>query len=489
MATTTKTWTFDSSAEGWVLTPTGSVTGGFSTAYLYAETTGRNNTNTFYFEWSGNWEQLGVPSGSTVTEVGSGTTNDYDWRCSIATVSNGGTVGPFEFYDNTPSLQGTFSTGNNFSGSTTSWATVNGSSISVPSAIQASNSIIRLRLNGLLNNANDKNAKTQVDYDNISVQITYSAAASPIDGSTNGSTILSAALSGLGSVDGSSNGLSSLFGAISGIGFIDGSTFGSSTLSATLDTGGSIEYIDGSSNGLSTPSGTLTGLGNIYGSTDGITSLSGTISGTGYIDGSVNGLSSLSGIIKGTGYVDGSTNGLSTLSATVIDAGSPQNYIDGSSNGSSLLAASIKGTGYLDGSVNGLSSLSSTLLGIAKIDGSVNGFSALSGYLFGKGNIIGLTAGSTSGSATIKGTGYIDGSVNGSTILAATLTGFNPGLVNIDGSTNGLSTLSATLTGKGYISGLSRPAYTIYDTIYIQQSISGSIKANTLSGKIKRKVT
>jgi len=105
MATTTKTFTFDSTLESWVGNPaTGDVAmsrdtgdGSPGTGCLSARITGKNkNPGESYWEWTGTWEDLGVPAGATVTEVGTSPDNDYNWRCSEYTSGTGtNATGPF----------------------------------------------------------------------------------------------------------------------------------------------------------------------------------------------------------------------------------------------------------------------------------------------------------------------------------------------------------------------------------------------------------
>jgi hypothetical protein len=182
MATVNKTFVFNTTDEGWNFTSGGKGVEVIRAGVLCVESIGRNNTDNSYFEWTGTWEDLGVPAGSTVTEVGSGTLNDFDWRVTVANVSNGGNVGPFELRDSTGvTILGTFSAQLTFGGSTTSWATRNGSAVSVPSAQQPSNSTIRLRIEVGLDNANDKNAETEVELDNVALTLTYSVASLTIN--------------------------------------------------------------------------------------------------------------------------------------------------------------------------------------------------------------------------------------------------------------------------------------------------------------------
>src|SRR3989338_1984088 len=126
-STTTKTWSFVADTESWSATnpaPTSttpqwqSADGSPANGSLEMRITGKNKINSGrIWEVAGTWEAIfGIPTGSTVTEVGSGTGNSYNYRVSEYNVCAAGNSGPFAFYDNTPTIQGTFSTATAFSG-------------------------------------------------------------------------------------------------------------------------------------------------------------------------------------------------------------------------------------------------------------------------------------------------------------------------------------------------------------------------------------
>lgn len=164
------TFTFDSTVETWAFTSGGKSTGGYDGAEqaLYSDSVGRNNTDTSYWEWTGTWEDLGVPSSSTVLSANL----DYDYRCYLANVSNGYTAGPAELRNSDgTTLTATFSTGQGGSGTSPSYTTVSGSQQSTSS--EASNTTIKLRISIGLDNGNDAAAQTSVYFDNISLSIEY----------------------------------------------------------------------------------------------------------------------------------------------------------------------------------------------------------------------------------------------------------------------------------------------------------------------------
>jgi len=136
---------------------------------LQAQRDGRNRTDgTPYWEWSGTWEDLGVPSGSTVTAVNL----DYDWKCSVYSTGASSTYGPAELRDSGGSLLATISTSGSFT-STTSWATKAGTNQTGLS--QASNTSIKLRIGAKPCTGNSINGQVILLFDWVTVTITYSA--------------------------------------------------------------------------------------------------------------------------------------------------------------------------------------------------------------------------------------------------------------------------------------------------------------------------
>lgn len=177
MATVTKTFSFATNTESFVATAGANSTLTFDSGIgnpagsLKARIAGRNKNNLNYWEWTGTWESLGVPTGSTVTaiRVSAGYT-----RCTEYATGQPSTIGPYELYDNTPTLQATLWSGRNIGATDAAWVAVGGQlDQSVPSAIQPSNSTIRLRLSdSLATGASNTAAVTTYD-DEVSFVITY----------------------------------------------------------------------------------------------------------------------------------------------------------------------------------------------------------------------------------------------------------------------------------------------------------------------------
>ena len=182
-STTTKTWSFVADTESWSATnpaPTTttpqwqSADGSPANGSLEMRITGKNKINSGrIWEVAGTWEAIfGIPTGSTVTEVGSGTGNSYNYRVSEYNVGAAGNSGPFAFYDNTPTIQGTFSTATAFSG-LVAWTTKTGTAISVPAGLQASNSTVRFRITNDLATGSNNSAAVTLRQDQIVLTITY----------------------------------------------------------------------------------------------------------------------------------------------------------------------------------------------------------------------------------------------------------------------------------------------------------------------------
>lgn len=182
-ATVTKTWSFAADAESWTATnpaPTQTATqwqsadGSPANGSLEMRITGKNKSNSGrIWEIADTWEAIfGIPAGSTVTEVGSGTGNSYNYRVSEYNVGAAGNSGPFEFYDNTPALQGAFSAATAFSG-LVAWTAKTGAAVSVPAGLQASNNTVRFRITNDLATGNNNGAAVTLRQDQIVLTITY----------------------------------------------------------------------------------------------------------------------------------------------------------------------------------------------------------------------------------------------------------------------------------------------------------------------------
>jgi hypothetical protein len=182
MADVVKQFSFNTDAEGWTFSAGGgsNLSGtrdttedatndtNSGTGVLQTVRSGRNATNgTPYWEWTGSWESLGVPAGSTVSAVNL----NYDWRCSTYTTGNNtSATGPAELRDASGNLRGTFSTAQTF-GATTSWATKTGTAITGLS--DTSSTQIKLRIGASPKTGNSTSANVTLRQDWIVVTVTY----------------------------------------------------------------------------------------------------------------------------------------------------------------------------------------------------------------------------------------------------------------------------------------------------------------------------
>jgi len=181
MATTTKTFTFDSSIEAWSGTP-GSVDvtmaritsdGSPGAGCLSARVYGKNkNPSPSTWEWTGTLADLGVPSGATVSAIGYSTNNDYNWCCSEYTTGydNGNYMQSFILVVGGATI-GTFSSAQSAVSAATSWATVNGSAVSGLS--YDASQTVTLRVSITLRTGNSNSAAVTMLLDQVVLEIEY----------------------------------------------------------------------------------------------------------------------------------------------------------------------------------------------------------------------------------------------------------------------------------------------------------------------------
>jgi hypothetical protein len=122
-----------------------------------------------YWEWTGTWEQLGVPAGATVKAVNLG----FDWRCDIYSTGAASAVGPAELRSETGTLRRTFSTSLAYS-ATSEWATREGANQTGLS--DSASTKIKLRLNAVPKTGASGTADNRVLMDWVVVTIEYSVA-------------------------------------------------------------------------------------------------------------------------------------------------------------------------------------------------------------------------------------------------------------------------------------------------------------------------
>ncbi len=193
-ATVTKTWTFASGAETFV-----SSTGAQSTAAwdgttgnpagaLYTRINGRNVSNANYWEWTGTFENMGVPAGATVTGIQ--LVGGYT-RCTVYNRGAPSTAGPWELRDNTgATVLATLYGGRTFTGTDPSWVAASGT-LQPLSSLPSATSVL-LRLNNTLSTSFSRRAEVRLYDDQVSVRITYTPPATTTIG--NGADPSNAAL-------------------------------------------------------------------------------------------------------------------------------------------------------------------------------------------------------------------------------------------------------------------------------------------------------
>ena len=150
----TKQFTFASSAESWSATPGNAATTmsydgsyGDPSGALKSDTAGSSKASANYWEWTGTWEALGVPSGATVTQI---RLFAHEYRCTLYTGGNTGTTkdGSIELRDSGGTLQATLWSGAAYTAAHGAWQSVAAQSYqAVPAGMQASTTTIKLRLN------------------------------------------------------------------------------------------------------------------------------------------------------------------------------------------------------------------------------------------------------------------------------------------------------------------------------------------------------
>lgn len=140
---------------------------------LYAKVVGRNKKNLGYFKKSLTWENMGVPSGATVTQVDGSFAARLFQETHSATQAAGLKI--FNSSDATSVFTGGVDLETEFDPTSASWVTRNTDGAkSVDAAYQASNTTVTIRMRTDVNSGNNNSASTEVRTDTLSFTITYS---------------------------------------------------------------------------------------------------------------------------------------------------------------------------------------------------------------------------------------------------------------------------------------------------------------------------
>ena len=171
----TQTWAFATTAEGFTATTASQSsaahdgTTGNPSGALYTEIVGRRKSNANYWEWTGNFEDMGVPAGGIVSAIQ--LTGGFT-RCTDYNNGDVSTAGPWELRDSTGvTVLATLYSGRTFSATDGAWVAATGANQAL--ADLASNTTVRLRLNNRLSTANAAGTSVRLYDDQVSVQITY----------------------------------------------------------------------------------------------------------------------------------------------------------------------------------------------------------------------------------------------------------------------------------------------------------------------------
>lgn len=183
---TTATYSFASDAEGWSASSCGAAGGSCSfqsgdgspsSGSIETSETRKNKGGSVVWQISGiTWEDLGVPSGATVTAV-DGSYNHKMATCTSCNTSGGNTSGDLLIRDSGDTTTiATLETAVTYTAAT-SWASRNANGAqSIGASYQASTTGIILQLSGNIQTNNSGGAAAVIRQDEVSLTITYTAA-------------------------------------------------------------------------------------------------------------------------------------------------------------------------------------------------------------------------------------------------------------------------------------------------------------------------
>jgi hypothetical protein len=178
MANFAKTFVFATTSEGWSYTVGADETGtylsgsGNPAGSLEIDLLGKRNVGTGYWEWTGTFEDLGVPADATITGYSS---SALDYSAVVALGIDSFSSGPYTVNDGT--LR-TLVAAQTITG-TTSFATLNQSG-TITGLSLASTTSIALRITADMDTGNANDANLNLLLDNVKITVDYTAAAVPI---------------------------------------------------------------------------------------------------------------------------------------------------------------------------------------------------------------------------------------------------------------------------------------------------------------------
>jgi hypothetical protein len=302
-----------------------------------------------------------------------------------------------------------------------------------------------------------------------------------LQGSTTGTSAVSASLdiarTLAGTTTGTSSVTASLTNEVPSVALI-GSTTGTSAVSASLLIARTLQ---GSTIGTSTVSGAALISRALEGLTVGTSDVSGNLSLTRTLAGASTGTSAVSGSVDILRTLAGATTG---TSATATALGIARE-LNGSSIGTSAVSASLSIVRTLSGATTGTSAVSGTLgvvaVGTNALEGSTIGTSDVTGVLAIERTLTGAITGTSDASANLSLDRTLSGSITGTSDVAAEV-GIERTLI---GSTLGTSNVSVALTvfdSSAYVA--IPPTYFTVSTGEMRIDVtSGELSIHTTTGK------
>ena len=473
MATTTKTFTFNSSLENWVGTAgSADVTmsrstsdGSPDTGCLSARVYGKNkNPAASTWEWTGTLADLGVPAGATVSAIGYGSNNDYNWRCSEYTTgyANANYIGAFELWVG-GSLVGTFRSALSAVSAATSWATENGAAIS--GLNYADTQTITLRFSIILLTGSSNSAAVTMLIDQVVLEVEYAASTIvQLGGTVAGSSLVAGSLKRYVEVTGSTDGVAVVAGTLKAYKELQAQAAGSSLVVGDLSLK-TVAVLQGTVAGQSIVAGDL-GYGSVSldfsGTSGGQSVVVGGLIIRKVLSGQSGGVSAVGGSLVKIVLMTAQSIGSSVIAATlkVVE------LLAGTSAGSSVNAAYLHLVRLITGTSGGVSTVSGTLTDAAAdgYEGSVSGSSSVSGTLV----LVKRMTTQAAGVSVVEGGLVVVKSLNGATAGQSSVAGQVGLIKGLSGEVVGISSVAGSLSIQGGgLEGVSNGSSSVAGTLVI----------------------